>query len=509
MQGIQIILTPFVWLLMFFYNLFNSYGIALILFAIVVKLILFPFSLKGKRSMIQMNMLNGQMQKLQKQYGKDKERYNQELQRLYEKEHVNPMSSCLWSFIPLLILLPLYAIIRQPLTYMMNMDVDTIKLVAQAVDWDSIAVSMNWIKPEIVTKAVQAATDAGTAYVSSFANSGYEQLYLASLITPENVQQIAGRLGDAGSQLFSINFQFLGLNLSQIPNVKFWITGGFGLFLIPVISAATGFIFSLISMKTNAVNSQSAQAANNPSSKMMLLMSPLMSLWIGFIMPAGLGIYWIAQNLLSMLQEFISGKMLKQDYAKAAEAKAEQERQEKEDEKRKKQEAAEERARRIEEAKQNKGKKKPAPKKRRDEEDETIPASVKEASRVGMRQYARGRAYDPNRYGEGPTDYREPGAPIDEEAIDRALKKKAEHLEEVAAEAAVDDEIVDSLVAEQAAVEAPEESPEEVSHETPAVTDAPAFETPVYDAPDYDAEAEAPEAEAAFEEDAASEDDKQ
>lgn len=493
MQGFQIILTPFVWLLMFFYNLFNSYGIALILFAIVVKLILFPFSLKGKRSMIQMNMLNGQMQKLQKQYGKDKERYNQELQRLYEKEHVNPMSSCLWSFIPLLILLPLYAIIRQPLTYMMNLTPDMVGQVAAALDWPSVAFDMGWVK------------EAGQAFV----NNGYNQLYLASLITPENVQQVAASLGDAGSKMFAVNFQFLGLNLSQIPNVKFWEAGGFGLFLIPVISAATGFIFSLISMKTNAVNSQSAQAANNPSSKMMLLMSPLMSLWIGFIMPAGLGIYWIAQNLLSMLQEFISGKMLKQDYAKAAEAKAEQERQEKEDEKRKKQEAAEERARRIEEAKQNKGKKKPAPKKRKDEEDETIPASVKEASRVGMRQYARGRAYDPNRYGEGPTEYREPGAPIDEEAIDRALKKKAEHLEEVAAEAAVDDEIVDSLVAEQAAVEAPEESPEEVSHETPAVTDAPAFETPVYDAPDYDAEAEAPDAEAAFEEDAASEDDKQ
>ena len=64
-------------------------------------------------------------------------------------------------------------------------------------------------------------------------------------------------------------------------------------------------------------------------------------------------------------------------------------------------------------------------------------------------------------------------------------------------------------MAEQAALETPEEIPGEVSHQTPAVTDAPAFETPVYDAPDYDAEAEAPEAEAAFEEDAASEDDKQ
>ena len=97
----EIILTPFVWLLQVFYDWCGSYGLALILFAIVVKLILFPFSLKGKRSMIQMNMLSDKMNKLQKQYGKDKERYNLEIQKLYEKENVNPMGGCLWSFLPL------------------------------------------------------------------------------------------------------------------------------------------------------------------------------------------------------------------------------------------------------------------------------------------------------------------------------------------------------------------------------------------------------------------------
>ena len=120
MDFAQIILSPFVWLLTFFYNFFGSYGIALILFAVVVKLILFPFALKGKRSMIQMNMLQGKMQKLQKQYGRDRERYNLEVQKLYEREKVNPMGGCLWSFLPLLILIPLYAIIRQPIKYMMG-----------------------------------------------------------------------------------------------------------------------------------------------------------------------------------------------------------------------------------------------------------------------------------------------------------------------------------------------------------------------------------------------------
>lgn len=390
----EIILTPFVWLLQVFYDWCGSYGLALILFAIVVKLILFPFSLKGKRSMIQMNMLSDQMNKLQKQYGKDKERYNLEIQKLYEKENVNPMGGCLWSFLPLLILLPLYAIIRQPLKYMMGINTqELLDVVANAVNWSSAAVDMGWVKE--AADAVQ------------FANTAYNQLYLSSLITPDNLASVQAALGEAGSRVFAINFDFLGLvDLSQIPQLKFWtIAGGIGLFLLPLISAVSGFLFSLLSMKTNAVNQKSAQAANNPSMKSMLIMSPLMSLWIGFSMPAALCIYWIANNLLSMIQELVSQQLLKKDYARAAAMQAERELREKEEEKERKRLAAEERARRLEEEKLHKGKKKKGEKKPA-QEDGKISAAVKEASRVGMRQYARGRAYDPYRYSpDGPTAY--------------------------------------------------------------------------------------------------------
>ena len=141
----DILLRPFAWLLWLLYNLVDSYGIALILFAILVKLILFPFSLKGKRSMIQMNMLSSKMQKLQKQYGKDKERYNLEVQKLYEKEKVNPMGGCLWTLIPLFGLLPLYSIIRQPLKYMMNLSAEQISSVACVLNWETKALEMGWI----------------------------------------------------------------------------------------------------------------------------------------------------------------------------------------------------------------------------------------------------------------------------------------------------------------------------------------------------------------------------
>lgn len=469
MQGIQLLLTPFVWVLMLFYELFDNYGIALILFAVLVKVILFPLSIKAKRSMIQMNMLNGQMQKLQKMYGNNREKYNLEVQKLYEKEKVNPMGGCLWSLLPLVILLPLYAIIRQPLTYLMNLTPDVIAEVAHVVDWNNAAVANGWIKE-----------------AADFVNVGYNQLYLASLITPDNI----GAVQAVAEGARVINFNFLGLNLAQMPQWQFWTWSSvdwahIGLFLLPIVSAASGLLFSFITMKTNAINRQSENAAVNSTNKTMLIISPLMSLWIGFAMPAGLSIYWVSQNVLSMLQEFLAGKLLKKDYEKAAEQAAIREAEEKEEEKRRREEERAERARRIEEAKNNKGKKK-GPKTPKDPDENKIPASVREASRVGIRAYARGRAYDPYRFSpDGPTPYQQLDGTIVENAQDKKLERKSEVREEAALEQAADQMIVDELKAEQA-VQAPAEAPAEDAGNT----QAPGFETPHYDAPDYDASGE-------------------
>lgn len=468
MQGIQLLLTPFVWVLMLFYELFDNYGVALILFAVLVKVILFPLSIKAKRSMIQMNMLNGQMQKLQKMYGNNRDKYNLEVQKLYEREKVNPMGGCLWSMLPVLILFPLYAIIRQPLTYLMNLTPDVISEIAQVVNWSTEAVAQGWIRE-----------------AADFVNTGYNQLYLASLITPDNISAVQAVA--EGARV--INFNFLGLNLAQMPQWQFWTWdvvdwAHIGLFLMPIVSAGSGLLFSLIMMKTNAVNKQSQNAAANSTNKTMLIISPLMSLWIGYAMPAGLSVYWISQNVLSMLQEFLAGKILKKDYEKAAVEAARREAEEKEEEKHRREEERAERARRIEEAKHNKGKKKGP--KAKDTDENKIPASVREASRVGIRAYARGRAYDPYRFSpDGPTPYHELDGAVTENAEDKKLERKSERREEAALEEAADQMIVDELKAEQA-VQVPTEAPAGDA----GTTQAPGFETPRYDAPDYDASAE-------------------
>ena len=421
-----IILQPFAWLLLFFYRAFNSYGLALIIFGIVIKLLLFPVTLKSKKSMIQTSMLSEKMQRLQKQYGKDKERYNLEVQKLYQREKVNPMGGCLWSLIPMVVLIALFGIIREPLTYFMHLSLEQIQLLAQELDWEHLAVSSGWVAE---SKMASLQEDLAAGKITSlFQNIGYNQLYLVSQITAENLESVKAAMNahtaGAGDGLFVMNFQFLGLDMSVIPTWKFW-TGGIkwssiGLFLLPLVSTVVSFLSMKVSMATNRMNNQTQNAQADQTNRMMMWSMPLMSLWIGFTVPAGLSVYWITQYFVTMIQEVICGKMLKKDYEAARAASARREQEEREEEKRRKEEARLERARRLEEEKKNRGKKKTSLKKDKEPEEEGI---NREDSREGIRAYARGRAYIPGRFG-GVTPYVDPNELIRAEEEAKAAKKR-------------------------------------------------------------------------------------
>ncbi len=413
-----IILKPFAWLLLFFYNFLNSYGLALILFAIVVKTILFPVTLKSKKSMIQTTMLSGKLQRLQKQYGKDKERYNMEVQKLYAREKVNPMSGCLWSIIPMILLIALYAVVRQPLTYFMDLTAAQVDQLAAALDWQNVAVANGWVSAKAMASAV--AKLAENPDYSLVANTGsFNQLHLMGLITPGNLAELQSLIGS--DKLFVMNTQFLGMNLAAVPKWKLWEVGfnleNILLFLLPIVSVVTSYASMKVSLATNSMNQENKNAQMEQTNKIMMLMMPIMSLWIGFTVPAGLSIYWIAQYLIQMIQEVISAKMLKKDYEEARRVAAENEAREKEEEKKRKEEARLERARRIEEEKHQKGKKK-----KKDEEPEQEGVN-KDDSREGLRAYARGRAYMPNRFETGVQPYTDPSDLIVKLEQEAAQKK--------------------------------------------------------------------------------------
>lgn len=407
----SLILAPFSMLLNYLNSIFDSYGIAIMIFAVFVKFLLFPFSIKGKRGMIAMTSLQGEMGRLKKQYGKDPQRYNQEVQELYLREQVNPMSGCLWTLLPLFILLPLYTIIREPVEYILGLSETQLYELATLVNWDAIALETGILTQDLLDKAYE--TNLKNDIISGFHNSGYNQLYLASLV-PETGLTLAD-----GTVIQQMNFHLMGIDLTRIPNWKIWqdlSLQNIGTLLLVAVSAVSGFLFSQLSQKTNRINNpnQEISAQQAQTNKTMMYTMPIMSIWIGLIMPSIMVVYWISNNLLAMVQETVASQILKKDYEAMRIKQEQQAIAAKEEEKRLKAEKVAEIQRRKDELGKNKGKKgkkKPSP----DKVEKTEKAENKsnDESREGLRSYARGRAYQADRYpnphlmgenGENPSD---------------------------------------------------------------------------------------------------------
>ena len=259
-----IIVRPLGLILMAIWSLVQNYGLALILFTLIVKLILLPFMYKQKKGMKKMNLVQAESAAIQKRYARNREKMNEEMQKLYEREGVNPMGSCLLSFITLPIMMALYYAVRQPMKYMMGLSNDTIEAIAKVL---------------------------GTTY-DSHSVSG--QIQLAKMVH-ENWDKVA----DFATK------GLVNIDLSAIPQFSHLDI----LWLIPILSGGTALLSSLVMRKTqnmqnpNAQQNQSAQM--NSTMNTMLIIMPLMSVWIAFTLPASMGIYWTVNNLFTVAQELV------------------------------------------------------------------------------------------------------------------------------------------------------------------------------------------------------------
>ena len=388
------ITKPFAWLMVKLYELTGNYGLAVILFALAVNLILTPFMAKSKKSMMRSTRLQPRIQELQRRHEGNPQKLNQEMQNLYREEGVNPMSGCLWSLIPFPILIALYSVIRQPITRMM--------FAAQDV--------VTTLQDYFVAKGLYTIPTKADAYVEiKLANLAHEHW---DAVTTDLAGKIDG--------LLDVDFGFLGLNLGSQPQWNFFVKTDWsdvsvwlpalGLFLIPFISAA----LSWLSMKvSNAANPQQ-DAQTQASMKTMNLMMPLMSIWICFVMPAAMGVYWIANSVFGMIRDFVLTKVYKRKLDKEdAERQAMRSAREKELEE-KRLETERLRAEGKTEKNTNTSKKKiQANEKQKQDERKAaldkaeraarrerlgIKEEEKPASQVGNRRYARGRAYVADRF---------------------------------------------------------------------------------------------------------------
>lgn len=384
----EFIKVPFGYVLEFFYGLFNNYGAALILFSLAVKILLLPMSAKSKKSMMKTSRLQPIVKQIEIACGDDKQRYQQEVNKLYKEEGVSMFGGCLWSLLPLIILFPLYSVIREPLSYLMHLDADVVTKLKEAFE------------------AVNGGTDA------------YWQYQVASNLEP--YREIVG----AGIQ--SLNFNFLGIDLGFEPSWKIWTLVGWsqiGGALMPLVSGGLNYLAMFISQKmnntviTNADGEKDAAAAKTAQTgKMMNLLMPLMSIWFGFIMPLGISVYWIAQSVFGIIQDYFLTKHYRKVYDKEDAARRERAAQRAAEEAEKERIRAAKRAANPDGIKENTSKKK---QQLRDKQGREAAAKDYEAKKLAAqgiapeekgtaplsgdpeRPFARGRAYRDDHYSKG------------------------------------------------------------------------------------------------------------
>lgn len=378
-----VICIPFAWLVRVFYELTGSYGVAIILFTLVLKLILLPLQMKSKKSMMRMNRMSGRMQEIQKKYANNQAKMSEEMQKLYAEEGVSPMSGCLWSFLPLPILIALYSIIRQPITHFMMLSEETMYSIINHLEDAGVAMG----------NIVKVAEDGAMVL-----KDGLPQLQPYGQINL--VKEITAQMPDYGSSIdgwINMNYNFLGLDLTSNPSTGFtsfhleWAC--IGLILIPILAGLAQFALSFITMKQQP--QQEGPAAR--STRSMMYMMPLVSVYIAFIMPAALGIYWIAQSVFSLIQEVILGKFFtkklqEEEDARYAARQADRQRRMEEAK------VQQEQRRQQVEQKQSLKEKRKAAQEAKVQKAKKAGTSTTEAGRVGDRPYARGRSYKADRY---------------------------------------------------------------------------------------------------------------
>ncbi len=320
-MNIPLVTDIFAWLMRLITDYITvNFGMAIILFGVITKLMIVPLQLKSKKGMLDQQRIQPQLVALEKKYRNNKQKYSEEVQKLYKKENVSLMGGCLPSLLMIVLLFGLYGVIYKPVTYLM-VDKTVVKPMAKSV-----------IQLYDEGKYTETAANGGKATIealrSELESNVLNELTLAHAIV-DNVDAIEA-LDEDYKGIFAIDFDFLGMDLGAKPSYQKIDV----LTLLPIISALTAFATSWLSQKINNPAQMQAQTQKKkneaPSaadqmastSKMMLYTMPLISLFIGFQFYAGISLYWILNNVLSAIQEPLLTIYAKKKYGVAIPAAA-------------------------------------------------------------------------------------------------------------------------------------------------------------------------------------------
>ena len=290
----QFFANIFGYLLELLYNLVNNYGLAIILFTVIIKLLLLPLSIKQQRTMKKSSELQEKMKTIQFKYKNDPEKMNQEIMNLYKTENMSPFSGCLTAIVQMLLLLSIFYLVRSPLTFMEKVPTESINHYVSQLQEEGKTISN--VYPEI------------------------DLIREYNFLKEKNPE-------DTDVDKLNLKMNFLGLDLSKIPQQNMT---DYTVYVIPILYILSSFVsIRMTTAKQEKMNKEKNKAAvidadtgeevkeeNEMDSlmqtnKMMSWMMPIMSISIAFVAPLGLALYWLVNNLLMIAERLILDKVIK------------------------------------------------------------------------------------------------------------------------------------------------------------------------------------------------------
>ena len=261
----------------FCYKLISNYGIAIILFTLISKIVLLPVSIWVQKNSIKMVKMQPEINRIKTRHFGDKDAIADEQSKLFKKEKYNPLASLIPLAIQIILLLGLVAVIYHPLDYLLHLPKDLINA------FNDLIIAATGADPE--SSSIQ------LAVVESIKNGTYEGQFLALQSQFTNVD-IAATL----DSIKNLKMSFLGINLSWVPSE----VGGIDI-IVPVIAGISAWLLCVAQNASNVL--QAEQSKLNKYG--MMILSVGLSLYLGWFVPAGVALYWVASNLFAILQLYL------------------------------------------------------------------------------------------------------------------------------------------------------------------------------------------------------------
>lgn len=256
------LLKPLGWILeQLAYLLGGSFAWSVFMFTLIVNLIMIPLNIKTQKSSVGQMRIRPKMEALKQKYGDDKQRYQTELQKLYQEENISMSGGCLPMLIRLPIMLGVYRVVLSPLKYIMG-----------------------------VSESAIAAGKAAVEGITGSTLNGYYELNILEYVEKGKITS-----PEIAQKMSEIDFNFFGIKLTDSPKFNIDIIHNFELsWLIPVLAFAAAMLTSIVSMKIQKRNNPDAPSMNG-----MMLTMPFISLIIGFSVSCAAGFYWACSSLIS------------------------------------------------------------------------------------------------------------------------------------------------------------------------------------------------------------------